>query len=140
MATVKSGDTVSKKRKRRSTIDEISIPLDNTITQLVISTTTEKKANGVSLRAPSGLEWTEGLNRLDNAAIYIVDLPADGEWKLQVPVDAGDYKYSVKVSSAENINFNHHYTKKVNGKTLELKSPLAGKFLASRVSHFPSIL
>lgn len=100
----------------------------------------KKKANGVSLRAPSGLEWTEGLNRLDNAAIYIVDLPADGEWKLQVPVDAGDYKYSVKVSSAENINFNHHYTKKVNGKTLEFKSPLAGKFLASRVSHFPSIL
>ncbi len=127
LATVKSGSTMSKKRKRRSTMDEILIPLDDTITQLIISTTTENSADGISLQAPSGITWTEGLIRLSNVAIYIVDMPVDGNWKLQVPVDAGEYHYSVKVSSTENINFNHRYMKKANRKVLEIKSPIAGK-------------
>ncbi len=127
LATVKSGSTMSKKRKRRSTTDEILIPLDDTVGQLVISTTTENSADGISLEAPSGITWTEGLNRLSNVAIYIVDMPADGNWKLQVPVDAGEYQYSVKVSSSENINFNHRYMKKANRKVMEIKSPIAGK-------------
>ena len=127
-ATVKSGGTVSNKRKRRSTVDEILIPIDDTISQLVISATTENNANGISLHAPSGVAWTEGMNRFPNVAIYIVDSPTVGNWKLRVPVGAGEYQYSVKVSSTENINFNHGYMKEMNKKILELESPIAGKW------------
>ncbi|CAB4001440.1 Hypothetical predicted protein [Paramuricea clavata] len=126
-ATVKCGGTISKKRKKRSTVDEILIPLDDTISQLVISATTEKNANGISLHTPSGVAWTEGMNRFPNVAIYIVDSPMVGNWKFRVPVDAGKYQYTVKVSSTENINFNHGYMKNVNKKILELKSPIAGE-------------
>ena len=128
LATVQSGGTVSKKRKRRSTVDEILIPLDDTISQLVISATTENNANGISLHAPSGVAWTEGMNRLSNVAIYIVDSPTDGNWKIRVLVGAGKYQYSVKVSSTENINFEHCYRKKVNRKIFELIHPIAGKW------------
>ena len=128
LTTVKFGDSEAKGRKRRSTMDEILIPLDDTIGELVISTTFENNVNGISLQAPSGLAWTEGVNRLSNAAIYIVDSPTDGNWTLQIPVDAGNYRYSVKASSAENINFNHRYMKHVNRKIVEIKSPLAGKW------------
>jgi hypothetical protein len=107
-------------------MDEILIPLDETIAELVISTTVENSANSISLQAPSGLLWTEGMNRLSNVAIYIIDSPADGNWTLQIPVDAGNYQYSVKASSSENINFKHRYMKYVNRKTMELKSPLIG--------------
>ena len=128
MAEVKSGSTEAKKRKRRSAIDQILIPLDNTVTEMAVSITAEKTADSISLKAPSGMVWNEGLNRLSNVAIYIVDSPVDGDWKLQIPIDAGNYQYSVKVGSPENINFNHGYKKKLRRtKILDIKSPIAGK-------------
>ena len=108
-------------------MDEILIPLDNTVAQAVISVTTENSANGINLYAPSGLTWTEGMNRLSNVVMNIVDVPADGNWKLRIPATAGEYQYSVEVSSDENINFHHYYTKKFNKKILEFKHPIAGE-------------
>ena len=128
MAEVKLGSTVETKRKRRSAIDEILIPLDNTITEMVVSVTAEDTADGISLKAPSGVVWSEGLNRLSNVAIYIVDSPVDGDWKLQIPIDAGNYQYSVKVGSPENINFDYGYKKKLRkAKIIDVKSPIVGK-------------
>lgn len=119
-------------------MDEILIPLDNTVAQVVTSVTTETSAHGISLHAPSGLTWTEGVNRFSNGAIYIVNVPADGNWKLRIPATAGEYEYSVQVSSRENINFHHYYTKKFNKKILEFKHPIAGEWLqlwCSLTSH-----
>ena len=128
MAEVTSGRTKARKRKRRSATDEISIPLDNTITEMVVSVTAEDTADSISLQAPSGMVWSEGLNRLSNVAIYIVDSPVDGDWKLQIPINAGNYQYLVKVASPENINFDHGFKKKFGKtKTVDIKSPIAGK-------------
>lgn len=118
---------MSRRRKRRSSVDEILFTLDDTVDRLIVSTSTEKSAADVSLRAPSGITWTEGKNTMINAAVYIVDVPADGDWKLEIPASAGEYDYSVKVSSKENINFKHDFKKSVNRKKLDLKYPLAGK-------------
>ncbi|XP_028413142.1 von Willebrand factor A domain-containing protein 7-like [Dendronephthya gigantea] len=127
LAAVKTGESVARTRRRRSTVDEILIALDDTVDRLVVSTTTENSATDVSLRAPSGIAWDEGKNIMTNAAVYIVDLPADGDWKLEVPVSAGEYRYSVKVSSKENINFKHDFKKSVNRRKVDLKYPLAGE-------------
>lgn len=95
----------------------------------MISVITENSTNDISLHAPSGLKRTEVMTRLSNGAIYIVDAPVDGNWKLRIPNTAGEYQYSVKISSNENIDFKHYYTKKFNKKILEFRDPLAGEWL-----------
>ncbi len=125
-ATVGSGKSVTARRKRRATTN-IGIPIDDTVTQLVVTVTTERSPHGVQLYTPTSHVQTAGRTILSRVIFFSVNNPIKGFWKLVVPSSVGKYEYSAKVISPENIDFEHYFSKTERGKWVHLRNPLAGK-------------
>ena len=127
---VVSGKSKTARRKRRATTN-IGIPVDDTVTNLVVTVTTEKSPHGVQLYTPTGHVQTAGETVLSNVIFFSVSFKRSlfygGLWKLVVPSSVGKYEYSAKVSSPENIDFEHYFSKTERGKLVHLRNPLAGK-------------
>lgn len=120
-------------RKKRSTTVQIAIPVDNTVSKLVVTITTANHPKGISLIAPTGRAWTRGRTLLTKVLVYNIDSPIKGIWKLLVPSSVGKYEYSAKVTSPENIDFEHYYTKHDNRKLIHVRSPLAGRYNTAKL-------
>ena len=125
-ATVGSGKSGTARRKRRATTN-IGIPIDDTVTQLVVTVTTDSSPHGVQLYTPTGRVQTAGREIMSKVILFNVDNPIKGFWKLVVPSSVGKYEYSAKVISPENIDFEHYFSKRERGKWVNLRNPLAGK-------------
>ena len=125
-ATVGSGKSGTARRKRRATTN-IGIPIDDTVTQLVVTVTTERSPHGVQLYTPTSHVQTAGRTILSRVIFFSVNNPIKGFWKLVVPSSVGKYEYSAKVISPENIDFEHFFSKTERGKWVHLRNPLAGK-------------
>ena len=125
-APVGSGKSGTARRKRRATTN-IGIPIDDTVTQLVVTVTTERSPYGVQLYTSTGHVQTAGRAILSRVIFFSVNNPVKGFWKLVVPSSVGKYEYSAKVISPENIDFEHYFSKRERGKWVNLRNPLAGK-------------
>ena len=123
---VVSGKSTTARRKRRAT-NNIVIPVDDTVTRLVVTVATERSPHGVQLYTPTGRVQTSGKTLLSRVIVFSVYNPLKGSWKLVVPSSVGKFEYSAKVSSPENIDFEHHFSKAERGKLVHLRNPLAGK-------------
>ena len=119
---------------KRSTTNQVAIPVDDTVSGLVVTVTTANSPNGISLITPTGKTWTEGKTTLSKVVGYNINSPLiKGMWKLLVPSSVGNYGYSAEVSSSQNIDFKHHYTKYYNKKLIQIRNPLAGKLRKVKV-------
>lgn len=125
-ATVGSGKSKTVRRGRRST-NKIAIPVDDTVTKLVITVTTESSPHGVQLYTPTGRVQTSGKTILSRVILFSVSSPLKGFWKLVVPSSVGKHEYMAKVSSPENIDFEHYFSKVERRKAVSLRNPLTGK-------------
>ena len=126
-AAVASGKRGTGRRRRRSTAN-IGIPVDDTVTQLVVTVATAHSPHGIQLYTPTGHVQTAGRTVLSQVIIFSVDNPVQGLWKLMVPSSVGKYEYSAKIISPENIDFEHYFSKLERRKWVNLRNPLAGKF------------
>jgi hypothetical protein len=135
---VVSGKSKTARRKRRATAN-IGIPVDDTVTNLVVTVTTENSPHGVQLYTPTGHVQTAGKTVLSKVIFFSVSFKHSsfhgGLWKLVVPSSVGRYEYSAKVSSPENIDFEHYFSKTERRKLVYLRNPLAGKFELNKVLH-----
>jgi hypothetical protein len=125
-AAVASGKSGTGRRKRRST-GNIGIPVDDTVTKLIVTVSTFNSPHGVQLHAPTGHVQTAGRTVLSKVIVITVENPVKGLWRLMVPSSVGSYDYTAKVISPENIDFEHFFSKLERRKWVHLRNPLAGK-------------
>ena len=124
--SVVSGKSTTVRRKRRA-ITNIGIPVDDTVTKLVVTVTTESSPRSIQLYTPTGRVQTSGKTILSRVIVFSVSNPLKGLWKLMVPSSVGKFEYSAKVISPENIDFEHYFSKAERGKLVHLRNPLAGE-------------
>ena len=121
-----SGKSKSGRRKRQATTN-IGIPVDDTVTKLVVTVTTESSPRSIQLYTPTGRVQTSGKTVLSRVIVFSVNNPLKGLWKLVVPSSIGKFEYSAKVISPESIDFKHYFNKVERGKMVQLRNPLAGE-------------
>jgi len=105
-----SGGTgnVSGKKKRSVGVSSYSIPVDDSTEKLIISVTTEQMGPSITLKDPRGYFVTSGKIYLSRGAIYEINHPQPGAWKLTVS-RAGKHSYHVKGSSKTNVDFEYFF-------------------------------
>ena len=129
IATGKSG-TSSGKRKRSVRGSSYSIPVDDSTEKLIVSVTTERRGPSITLKNPRGRVINSGKIYLSKGAIYEINSPLPGAWKLTVS-RAGKHTYQVKGSSKTNVDFEHFFvmipTRGRSRKPIPISHPLLGK-------------
>lgn len=125
------GNTSGKKKRsvRRSSY---TIPVDDSTEKLIISVTTERMGPSITLKDPRGHVITSGKIYLSKGAIYEINNPRPGMWKLIVS-RAGKHSYQVKGSSKTNVDFEYFFimipTRGRSKKPIPISHPLLGKCL-----------
>ena len=129
-----NGSTTGKKKRSLSRYS-YTIPIDDSTEKIIISVATERMNPTITLKNPRGYSVTSGKISLSRAAIYEINHPLPGTWKLTVS-RAGKYSYQVKGSSKTNIDFEHFFVMiPSRGRTkrpIPISHPLLGKFSSTR--------
>ena len=129
IATGKSG-TSSGKKKRSVSGSSYSIPVDDSTEKLIVSVTTERRGPSITLNNPRGHVINSGKIYLTKGAIYEINSPMPGAWKLTIS-RAGKHTYQVKGSSDTNVDFEHFFvmvpTRGRRKKPIPISHPLLGK-------------
>ena len=134
---LEKGETgsTSGKKKRSLPRHTYTIPIDDSTEKIIISVATERMNPTITLKNPRGYSVTSGKISLSRAAIYEINHPLPGTWKLTVS-RAGKYSYQVKGSSKTNIDFEHFFVMiPSRGRTkrpIPISHPLLGKFSSTR--------
>ena len=125
------GNTSGKKKRtvRRSSY---TIPVDDSTEKLIISVITERMGPSITLKDPRGHVITSGKIYLSKGAIYEINNPRPGMWRLMVS-RAGKHSYQVKGSSKTNVDFEYFFimipTRGRSKKPIPISHPLLGKCL-----------
>jgi len=127
----KSGSSSGKKRRSpRGSSFSYSILVDDSTEKIIISVSTERKGPSINLRDPRGASITSGKISLSKGAIYEIDHPRPGTWKLIVS-GAGKHHYLIKGSSKTNVDFDYFFvmipTSGRSSKPIPISHPLLGK-------------
>ena len=124
------GENTSGRKKRSVRRSSYSIPVDDSTEKLIISVTTERLGPSITLKDPRGHVITSGKIYLSKAAIYEINNPRPGMWKLIVS-RAGKHSYQVKGSSKTNVDFEYFFimipTRGRSKKPIPISHPLLGK-------------
>ena len=103
------------------------IPVDETVEDLIVAFSAERASHLVELR-DSKETPAPVTERLDKGALWIVNSPARGVWRLVVPLEVGTHTFKVKSSSNFNLEFDYLFVLS-GGKNREypIEHPLIGK-------------
>lgn len=122
----------SGKKKRSVRASSHTIPVDDSTEKLIISVTTERMGPSITLKDPRGHVIRSGKIYLSKGAVYEINNPQPGKWKLTV-LRAGKYSYQVKGSSKTNVDFEYFFimipTRGRSKKPIPISHPLLGKCL-----------
>ena len=122
----------SGKKKRSVRASSHAIPVDDSTEKLIISVTTERMGPSITLKDPRGHVIRSGKIYLSKGAVYEINNPQPGKWKLTV-LRAGKYSYQVKGSSKTNVDFEYFFimipTRGRSKKPIPISHPLLGKCL-----------
>ena len=118
-----------KKRSPRGSSYSYSILVDDSTEKIIISVSTERMGPSINLRDPRGASITSGKISLSNGAIYEINHPRPGTWKLIVS-GAGKDNYLIKGSSKTNVDFEYFFvmipTHGGSTKPIPISHPLLG--------------
>ena len=120
----------SGKKKRSVSGSSYSIPIDDSTENIIVSVTTERMGPRITLKDPRGSIIRSGKISLSRGAIYELNNPRPGTWRLTVS-SAGKHSYQVRGSSKTNVNFEHFFvmipTRGKSKKPIPISHPLLGK-------------
>lgn len=120
----------SGKKKRSVRASSHTIPVDDSTEKLIISVTTERMGPSITLKDPRGHVIRSGKIYLSKGAVYEINNPQPGKWKLTV-LRAGKYSYQVKGSSKTNVDFEYFFimipTRGRSKKPIPISHPLLGQ-------------
>ena len=125
------GTSIGKKRRSpRGSSYTYNIPVDDSTEKIIISVSTEKMRPRINLRDPKGTYITSGKIYLTKGAIYEINHPKPGIWKLIV-AGAGKHTYLIKGSSKTNVDFEYFFVmipaRGRSRKPIPISQPLIGK-------------
>ena len=129
LATGGSGNT-SGRKKRSVPGSSYRIPVDDSTEKLIISVTTERMGPSITLKDPRGTLVTSGKIYLSSGAIYEINHPRPGTWKLTV-TRAGKHSYLVKGTSKTNVDFEYFFVMiptRGSRTPIPISHPLLGKY------------
>ena len=119
-----------KKRSPRGSSYSYSIIVDDSTEKIIISVSTERMGSSINLRDPRGASVTSGKISLSKGAIYEINHPRPGTWKLIVS-GAGKHNYLIKGSSKTNVDFEYFFvmipTSGRSRKPIPVSHPLLGE-------------
>ena len=92
-------------RKRRSANSVYQLPFDDVMEKVIISVTTQNTRATIDLKDPRGVSVSSGKTTLAKGAIFEIDHPRPGRWRLTVSSGAGKHSYVIKASSKTNVDF-----------------------------------
>lgn len=120
----------SGKKKRSVRASSHTIPVDDSTEKLIISVTSERMGPSITLKDPRGHVIKSGKIYLSKGAVYEINNPQPGKWKLTV-LRAGKYSYQVKGSSKTNVDFEYFFimipTRGRSKKPIPISHPLLGQ-------------
>ena len=129
-------------RKKRS-FSIHKIPLDDSMNKVIVSVTTQNRRPSIVLRDPVGVSKGR-TTYLTRGAIFVVDHPKPGVWKLSVSPGAGKHSYVAKASGTGNLDFDFIFVHpRGRMPPLPIPHPLIGKCVACQfylLSMFPTPL
>ncbi|KAK3728399.1 hypothetical protein QZH41_017637, partial [Actinostola sp. cb2023] len=108
MTTIKSGGSSRRRRPGPMASKTYRIPVDNTVTTLIITATVETNPSLILLRDPRGSVVSKKY-QLSLGAIWLINSPRLGSWTLVVPGTVGRHSFKVSSSSLVNIDFDHYF-------------------------------
>ena len=125
-----SGEDGSSSGKRSVSGSSYSIPIDDSTEKIIVSVTTERMGPRITLKDPRGYIIRSGKISLSKGAIYELNNPRPGTWRLTVS-SAGKHSYQVRGSSKTNVDFEHFFvmiaSRGRNKKPIPISHPLLGK-------------
>ena len=92
-------------RKKRSGGSEYKLPFDDVMEKVIVSVTTQNTGATIDLKDPRGVSVSSGKTTLAKGAIFEINHPRPGRWKLIVSSGAGKHSYVIKASSKTNVDF-----------------------------------
>lgn len=112
MTTIKSGGSTRRSRVSRpgrpGPSKRYGIPVDNSVSKLIVVATSQNNPHLMQLRDPRGAAVTRA-HLLALGAVWIVNSPLRGAWSLVVPGSCGSHSFKVTSSSPVNIDFDHYF-------------------------------
>ena len=127
-----SGSGSKNGRKRRSALgsNTYNILVDDTTETIIITVSTERMGPSIDLRDPMGTSVISGKISLSKGAIYEINDPRPGIWKLIVS-GTGKHTYLIKGSSKTNVDFGFFFvmipTHGRSRRPIPISHPLIGK-------------
>lgn len=127
-------------RKKRSATIEYSLIVDDTMERIIVTVATQNRGSTINLKDPRGLLVLSGKTLLSKGALFEVDHPTPGIWKLSVSSGAGKHSYLIKGSSHTNVDFDFIFIIPRKGMSpLPIPHPLIGELCPHRlVSYYIS--
>ncbi|KAL9960335.1 hypothetical protein ACROYT_G033781 [Oculina patagonica] len=124
------GDNSASGKKKRSATKEYEIPLDDSIEKVIVTVTTQNTGPNIILKDPSGNTFSSGKVPFPQGALYEINNPMPGSWKLVIS-GAGKHTYLVKGSSKTNVDFDFFFVMipsyGTNKKPIPISQPLLGE-------------
>ncbi|KAL9985051.1 hypothetical protein ACROYT_G007408 [Oculina patagonica] len=116
-------------KKRRSPRNSVyKLPFDDSMEKVIVSVTTENSRPMIDLKNPLGVSVSSGKTALPKGAIFEVDHPKPGIWKLIVSSGAGKHSYLIKGSGKTNVDFDFIFVIPRKWMSpLPISHPLVGK-------------
>ena len=115
-------------RKKRSGSSDYKLLFDDVMEKVVVSVTTQNTGARIDLKDPRGIPVSLGKTILAKGAIFEIDYPRPGNWKLIVSSGAGKHSYVIKASSKTNLDFDFVFViPRKRMSPLPISHPLIGK-------------
>ena len=116
------------KKKRSASSSVYKLPFDDSMEKVIVSVTTQNSGPMIDLKDPLGVSVSSGKTALAKGAIFEVDHPRPGIWKLIVSSGAGKHSYLIKGSSKTNLDFDFVFVIPRNKMSpLPISHPLIGE-------------
>lgn len=93
------------KKKRSASSSVYKLLIDDSMEKVIVSVTTQNSGPKIDLVDPLGVSFSSGKTSLTKGAIFEVDRPKPGIWKLVVSSGAGKHSYLIKASGKTNVDF-----------------------------------
>ncbi len=122
------GGPLPGKKKRSASSSVYKLLFDDSMEKVIVSVTTQNSGPKIDLRDPLGIPVGSGKTPLPKGAIFEIDHPRPGTWKLIVSSGAGKHSYLIKGSSKTNVDFDFvFFIPRSSMSPLPISHPLIGE-------------
>lgn len=115
-------------KKKRSASSVYKLPFDDSMEKVIVSVTTQNSGPMIDLKDPRGVSFSSGKTSFTKGAMFEINHPRPGIWKLIVSSGAGKHSYQIKGSSKTNLDFDYSFViPRAKMSPLSISHPIIGE-------------